>query len=86
MSSQISLTKPKTIIIEKIISSFTINNITINLGVSADITVSLFDDNNNLMSNMIFNMDEKYYQEWTNNDVPYIQNFVESQINLLKTL
>ena len=83
MSSLITLTTPKTITTTNTISQFSIGSISINLGTSANISVTLLDSSANIIGINGFTMRGTDYANWGNNDVPYVINWVENQIENL---
>lgn len=85
-SANINLTTPKQITISKTINSYIINTLAVVLGQSASIEVYLYDISGSFITFKTFIMTGETYAGWTNNDLPYVTNWVESQIELLTTL
>ena len=81
-----SLDTPKNITTVKTISGYNITEISVILNTSATVTVWLFDADGNFISAKPFVMSGTDYSNWTNNDMPYVLNWVELQISNMTTL
>jgi hypothetical protein len=81
-----SLSTPKTVSTSKTIAGYKIVSIGIDLGVSATIQVSLHDTTGSLIQNKSFILSGTDYTNWGSSDIPYIDEFIVSQINSLTSL
>ena len=81
-----TLTVPKVITFSKTIGEYKINNIGVVLGTSASIDVWFYDANNSFIGSKVFVMTGTEYTNWGVNDIPYVETWVETQINTLTTL
>ena len=78
-NNQVTIINPVTENQDPIVyNSFIIQNITINLGISADISVLLKKDDN-IVTIKIFTMSGNDYDSWGNND-SYVTNWVAQQL------
>ena len=81
-----SLSTSKTITSTKTISQFSILSISVNLATSANIIAGLYDASGNILQTTGFIMSGTDYTNWTNNDIPYVENWVATQIQNLTSL
>ena len=73
---------PSTQTTTSVVTSFSVNCVSLNLFNGATFSVNTFDVNNNLIKRQNLIMDQTTYNEWQSNDT-FVINWVATQLNFV---